>query len=162
MPRITGPRRLPPGVRRPGASGIELSRSAWLALSDERDQWQARLLAAKIEAYDRGCADSYEQGVGDGVMSLKHAQHDAVAVTRLEVARWGPGGREHFAEPRPGDYPGGSLPLEQPGMVWLAGVAVGGSGEYRPGWYSPEEAANFLGYVPPPSFPVTLRGGGSR
>ena len=24
----------------------------------------------------------------------------------LEERRWGPGGREHFADPRPGDYPG--------------------------------------------------------
>jgi len=24
----------------------------------------------------------------------------------LERRRWGPGGREHFADPRPGDYPG--------------------------------------------------------
>ena len=24
----------------------------------------------------------------------------------LEVKRWGPGGREHFADPRPGDFPG--------------------------------------------------------
>ena len=24
----------------------------------------------------------------------------------LEVERWGPGGREHFGDPRPGDYPG--------------------------------------------------------
>jgi hypothetical protein len=24
----------------------------------------------------------------------------------LEERRWGPGGREHFADPRPGDFPG--------------------------------------------------------
>lgn len=24
----------------------------------------------------------------------------------LEEKRWGPGGREHFADPRPGDFPG--------------------------------------------------------
>jgi hypothetical protein len=24
----------------------------------------------------------------------------------LEERRWGPGGRDHFADPRPGDYPG--------------------------------------------------------
>jgi hypothetical protein len=29
----------------------------------------------------------------------------------MEVKRWGPGGREHFGDPRPGDYPG-RLPLE--------------------------------------------------
>lgn len=30
----------------------------------------------------------------------------------LENRRWGPGGREHFADPRPGDFPGrGCQPL---------------------------------------------------
>ena len=28
----------------------------------------------------------------------------------LERRRWGPGGRERFADPRPGDYPGRGLP----------------------------------------------------
>lgn len=26
--------------------------------------------------------------------------------SELEERRWGPGGREHFADPRPGDFPG--------------------------------------------------------
>ncbi|MGH3254823.1 MAG: hypothetical protein ACRDOU_05335 [Streptosporangiaceae bacterium] len=29
-----------------------------------------------------------------------------IAYAELEERRWGPGGREHFADPRPGDYPG--------------------------------------------------------
>ena len=28
----------------------------------------------------------------------------------LEEKRWGPGGREHFADPRPGDFPGRTEP----------------------------------------------------
>jgi hypothetical protein len=33
----------------------------------------------------------------------------------LEDRRWGPGGREHFADPRPGDFPGrGAKPHPQP------------------------------------------------
>jgi hypothetical protein len=28
------------------------------------------------------------------------------ARAELEEKRWGPGGRQHFADPRPGDYPG--------------------------------------------------------
>lgn len=28
----------------------------------------------------------------------------------LEERRWGPGGRAHFADPRPGDYPGRGRP----------------------------------------------------
>ena len=30
----------------------------------------------------------------------------------LEERRWGPGGREHFADPRPGDYPGRTAQAE--------------------------------------------------
>jgi hypothetical protein len=26
--------------------------------------------------------------------------------SELEIRRWGPGGRKHFADPRPGDYLG--------------------------------------------------------
>jgi hypothetical protein len=34
----------------------------------------------------------------------------------LEELRWGPGGRAHFADPRPGDFPGrGARPQPQPG-----------------------------------------------
>jgi hypothetical protein len=28
------------------------------------------------------------------------------ALSEIEIRRWGPGGRKHFADPRPGDYPG--------------------------------------------------------
>jgi hypothetical protein len=31
----------------------------------------------------------------------------------LEEKRWGPGGRAHFADPRPGDYPGRLAPQAQ-------------------------------------------------
>ena len=29
-----------------------------------------------------------------------------IGYAELEERRWGPGGREHFADPRPGDFPG--------------------------------------------------------
>ena len=32
----------------------------------------------------------------------------------LEVKRWGPGGREHFADPRPGDFPGRATAEPEP------------------------------------------------
>lgn len=32
----------------------------------------------------------------------------------LETARWGPGGREHFGDPRPGDHPGGPVKWAEP------------------------------------------------
>src|ERR1700691_2764463 len=34
----------------------------------------------------------------------------------LEVERWGPGGREHFGDPRPGDFPGRREPELEPEM----------------------------------------------
>lgn len=34
------------------------------------------------------------------------ATRTAVEAADLELRRWGPGGRAHFADPRPSDYPG--------------------------------------------------------
>jgi hypothetical protein len=42
------------------------------------------------------------------------AQHGIVRDAALEEVRWGPGGREHFADPRPGDYPGRVPAQRQP------------------------------------------------
>ena len=36
--------------------------------------------------------------------------HGGPAFAELEERRWGPGGREHFADPRPGDFPGRAQP----------------------------------------------------
>ncbi len=39
--------------------------------------------------------------------------HAAKAVTGpVDERRWGPGGRAHFADPRPGDFPGRSAETE--------------------------------------------------
>jgi len=53
-------------------------------------------------AYERGRTDGYLQAVAD----VKAAQHGIVRDAELETRRWGPGGREHFADPRPGDFLG--------------------------------------------------------
>jgi hypothetical protein len=53
-------------------------------------------------AYQRGCTAGYLQAVAD----LKAAQQGIVRDAGLEIERYGPGGREHFGDPRPGDYPG--------------------------------------------------------
>jgi hypothetical protein len=53
-------------------------------------------------AYERGRADGYVEAVAD----MKAAQHGIVRDAELETRRWGPGGRAHFADPRPGDFPG--------------------------------------------------------
>jgi hypothetical protein len=78
--------------------------------SDERDLCLRRIEAHERDGYQRGHADGYESGRLDGIAAYKAAQHDAYRLTADEVARWGPGGRAHFADPRPGDYTGGAVP----------------------------------------------------
>ncbi len=51
---------------------------------------------------ERGLAEGYVLAISD----VKAVQHGIVRDAELEVRRWGPGGREHFADPRPGDCPG--------------------------------------------------------
>jgi hypothetical protein len=99
--------------RRGLAGGCLMDRNALLELSDERDLWLHRLLGAERQAYERGLSDGIEAG-----RRLEAAERDASwvriarPVTRgrplagLEEKRWGPSGREHFADPRPGDFPG--------------------------------------------------------
>jgi hypothetical protein len=60
----------------------------------------AREMAAA--GYERGLAAGYVRAIED----VKAYQHGLVRAAEIEAARWGPGGREHFADPRPGDFPG--------------------------------------------------------
>ncbi len=80
------------------AAAIE---AAELAEAEIRYRHQmAREMAAS--AYERGQVDGYLRAAAD----LKALQHGMVLDAELEGRRWGPGGREHFADPRPGDFPG--------------------------------------------------------
>jgi phosphosulfolactate phosphohydrolase-like enzyme len=87
--------------------------AALLALSDERDQWERRLLAAERagwQAAGRAHADGYHAGYIDGLLRRKHLEHDAVEAAKLYARRWTLRGeqrtRETFGEPHPGDYQG--------------------------------------------------------
>jgi hypothetical protein len=62
-------------------------------------------------AYERGQVDGYLRAAAD----LKALQHGMVLDAELEARRWGPGGREHFADPRPGDFPGRAVRQPEPG-----------------------------------------------
>ena len=64
-----------------------------------RNELASEMAAA---AYERGRADGYVQAAAD----IKAVQHGLVLDAELEARRWGPGGRAHFADPRPGDFPG--------------------------------------------------------
>ena len=62
-------------------------------------------------AYERGRTDGYVEAIAD----MKAAQHGIVREAEMEERRWGPGGREHFADARPGDFPGrGTQPEPEP------------------------------------------------
>lgn len=76
----------------------------------------AREMAAA--AYERGQADGYLLAIAD----FKAFQHGLVRDAELEARRWGPGGRAHFADPRPGDYPGRLQPQPEPELELEAGL----------------------------------------
>ena len=64
----------------------------------------ARELAAA--AFERGQLAGRVQAAAD----IKAVQHGLVLDAELDARRWGPGGRAHFADPRPGDFPGRKQP----------------------------------------------------
>jgi hypothetical protein len=133
--------------------------AAVLDRSDERAAWLRRVLAAEIRGYDRGRADGYAAGRRDE-SAERDAAWDAIArpaarpgpsYTVLEERRWGPGGREGFARQRPGDRPVRPRPAMR---VWLGGPPVhhhactAACRAYRPGPYSPADAAAILTTLP--------------
>lgn len=79
-----------------------------LAESDLRDRELRLRLAAWREGYAAAAAqfrEHYERGLTDGVLAYKAAEHGVVRDLRQHLRAWG-GLREHFADPRPGDYMG--------------------------------------------------------
>jgi hypothetical protein len=74
------------------------------------------------EMYQAGHADGYRAGYrqadADQAAQWNQAARAADGPDRAEVEerRWGPGGRAHFADPRPGDFPGrDAQPRPEPG-----------------------------------------------
>ncbi len=71
-------------------------------------------LRLRLAAYRQGHADGRELGWREGYAAAVTEQERSWRAIAAPVAhsgelqrrRWGPGGREHFADPRPGDYPG--------------------------------------------------------
>lgn len=74
------------------------------------------------EMYQAGHADGYRAGYrqADADQDARWNQAapaatDGPSRAELEERRWGPGGRAHFADPRPGDFPGrGTQPQPEP------------------------------------------------
>jgi hypothetical protein len=66
------------------------------------------------EMYQAGRRDAEADMAERWAQIARPAAH-AKSQTELEERRWGPGGRAHFADPRPGDFPGrGAQPQAQP------------------------------------------------
>lgn len=83
------------------------------ALSDERDQWQKLALDLARDSYLDGYRDGRaDQAAGDDAAwaaKVPPRPRDESTFAELELLRWGPGGRESFGDPRPGDFTGGAL-----------------------------------------------------
>jgi hypothetical protein len=81
-----------------------------LAMSAERDRQLRLRNEAWLDGYAAGAVGQFDAGYAAAIADVKAAQHALYNHLRggreLEERRWGPGGRAHFADPRPGDYPG--------------------------------------------------------
>jgi len=64
------------------------------------------------EMYERGRRDA-EAEHAEGWRRIAAPVADGRSFAEIEERRWGPGGREHFADPRPGDFPGRGAEPEQ-------------------------------------------------
>ena len=79
-----------------------------------REAIEAAELAEHETAYRNQLArQMYEAGRRDAEADMARFWAEAarqvthgVSHAELEQRRWGPGGRAHFADPRPGDFPG--------------------------------------------------------
>ena len=75
-----------------------------------REMYQAGQRAGFDAGYRQASADMaarWAEIARPVARSISHAE--------LEERRWGPGGRAHFADPRPGDFPGrAAKPQAQP------------------------------------------------
>jgi hypothetical protein len=66
------------------------------------------------EMYQAGRRDAEADMAARWAQIARPAVH-GMSQAELEERRWGPGGRAHFADPRPGDFPGrGAQPQAQP------------------------------------------------
>jgi hypothetical protein len=127
--------------------------AAVLDRSDERDVELQRILTAWREGFLRGLEVGMQEGRRQAAEEESAQRREAAGLvakatagpshTELELRRWGPGGREHFGDPRPGDFAGqGDRPQPRPAGVWLGGPPVhyhectAVCRSYAPGWYT--------------------------
>jgi len=93
-------------------SDLDARVKAVFCVSDERDQWQKRIFDAAREGYLAGYQDGDRVGYERGTRQMEATWAPIVRplmgplLAELELRRWGPGGRERFGDPRPGDFAG--------------------------------------------------------
>lgn len=88
------------------------------------------------ESYQAGLQDGYKAGYEAGARQ-READHDAwwrasgrhiaerPTQAELEERRWGPGGRAHYGDPRPGDYPGRRAQAEREAAAEINELEIG-------------------------------------
>ena len=76
-----------------------------IAAADLIEAETAYRLQLAREMYQRGRHDA-EAEQAEAWHRLAAPVAHGIAYAELEERRWGPGGRAHFADPRPGDFPG--------------------------------------------------------
>jgi hypothetical protein len=78
----------------------EAIEAAELIEAETRYRWQVgrEMYEAGRRAAEAEQAEAWHQLAAPVAHGIPYAE--------LEERRWGPGGREHFADPRPGDFPG--------------------------------------------------------
>jgi hypothetical protein len=72
--------------------------------SDQADPEVSGYLSLIRAAYEAGRAEA-DGDIAAGLLG-QNQEHRAHLAAAQERAAYGPGGREHFADPRPGDFPG--------------------------------------------------------
>lgn len=85
-----------------------------LELSDERDQQDRLREKVEREAFQAGRRRGHDEGRREYEAQeteawrriLQPFSQDRPTFQEVEERRWGPGGREHFGDPRPGDFVG--------------------------------------------------------
>ena len=88
--------------------------TALLTLSGERDMWVKVCLRRERAAYRQGFIAGDLAGYTRARTEMARrwtriaspVAHGGPTFADLEERRWGPGGRTHFADPRPNDFPG--------------------------------------------------------
>ena len=83
-------------------------------MSTDQDRETSDYLSLIRAAHEAGRAAADKDMAERWNDIAKPVTHGGKTQAELEELRWGPGGREHFGDPRPGDYKGGPVKWAEP------------------------------------------------